>query len=513
MLKLLIYFALTWSIHLQRMFSMASEIPSSDFEQIIKSKSFIDKTLLIRDFFLFHAKEGTFVVLTYPRKFGKSTNMNMLRRFVEIDFYRDTGKLKIENESFNHLIFKNKTLRLKIRPFAEMYDKHFQKYPVVHLDLFGIVGKNPDDTFKGLQRALYNCFVPYSWLWRFLREKYAVPGKGTYYSNVTASQKHDFEVGTRIIRKESDKLDVKVALQVLARTLKNHFKKKVFFFMDNFDAMLIDGITSQSNRTKILDVNSLMISLLQDFIKKDFAQDNIAYGFLTGISDVPVETFYSKFDHVKNYSFLQEHYFTPYYGFVESEMATLYRRYDVPKTEQQQIANYYDGYRISSYFPHIYNTYSIVNLFADDKRTLANYWARTGRITHFYGFLRYGMIRKSISHLLFANGTLNKLIHPMPDPEQVLMYLKSLFSMQNCKSRTWGRKRTAGIDCDLVLFNYFFKVLWENGYLTTTDKQDFYRIPNTEIYEDFEYLFIFYYGVEKDFPEIAKSLNSSFIGA
>ncbi|RZC41314.1 AAA-ATPase like domain containing protein, partial [Asbolus verrucosus] len=51
---------------------------TSKFEEIVKLESFVDKSLFIKAFF--QTKDP--VLVTAPSRFGKSTNMNILKQFL-----------------------------------------------------------------------------------------------------------------------------------------------------------------------------------------------------------------------------------------------------------------------------------------------------------------------------------------------------------------------------------------------------------------------------------------------
>lgn len=67
---------------------------SSDFAEIATTASFVDKSMFIKTF----VEDKEVVVITAPNHFGKSTNVNMLKRFVTIavvdyyKFYDSSGK-------------------------------------------------------------------------------------------------------------------------------------------------------------------------------------------------------------------------------------------------------------------------------------------------------------------------------------------------------------------------------------------------------------------------------------
>ena len=54
---------------------------TSDYNKIRESTAFVDKTMLIKE--IVYSRDKV-LLITCPRRFGKSTNMNMIKRFLEL---------------------------------------------------------------------------------------------------------------------------------------------------------------------------------------------------------------------------------------------------------------------------------------------------------------------------------------------------------------------------------------------------------------------------------------------
>lgn len=90
---------------------------------------FVDKSLMIKELL---DGEGKVLLLTRPRRFGKTLNLSMLRRFFE-DERTEKGE-KIDNR----FVFEG----LAITKCGEKYLGHQQQYPVISLSLKS--AKQPD---------------------------------------------------------------------------------------------------------------------------------------------------------------------------------------------------------------------------------------------------------------------------------------------------------------------------------------------------------------------------------
>lgn len=101
---------------------------TSDFGDVVIVYVFVEKTMLIKAIL-----EGTDkILITALSRFGKSTNMNMLKKFVEIQV-DEKGKPIDEQFSSNYKIFKD----LQIFRNIDFLKKHFNQWPVIYVNFTG----------------------------------------------------------------------------------------------------------------------------------------------------------------------------------------------------------------------------------------------------------------------------------------------------------------------------------------------------------------------------------------
>ncbi len=109
-----------------------------DFKRIVQENYvFIDKTLFIKD--IMENKSGV-ILITRPRRFGKTMGMSMLEHFLKI--------------SGDASIFKG----LKIEQHPEFCIKHQNKYPVIFLSFKDIKALNFKDCFTGFKEVFKNLY-------------------------------------------------------------------------------------------------------------------------------------------------------------------------------------------------------------------------------------------------------------------------------------------------------------------------------------------------------------------
>ena len=109
-----------------------------DFKEIIdKDGYFVDKTLMIKKLIESSAKVTLF---TRPRRFGKTLNQFMIRRFFEDERTRSGERID------NGYLFDG----LKIAECGEEIMKHSQQYPVIFLSLKSAKQPNFEEAYKKL---------------------------------------------------------------------------------------------------------------------------------------------------------------------------------------------------------------------------------------------------------------------------------------------------------------------------------------------------------------------------
>ena len=104
------------------------DFTTSDFAKLVKTTLFVDNTLMIKDIF----SESSRILITAPQQFGKSVNMDMMKRFLEIEM--DGGMPKaVRKTTENYKLFRDNKLR--ICNYKKFFKKHFGQNPVIHIDL------------------------------------------------------------------------------------------------------------------------------------------------------------------------------------------------------------------------------------------------------------------------------------------------------------------------------------------------------------------------------------------
>ena len=114
-------------------------IGSTNYKEVCTHYYYLDKTLLIKDVLDDGAK---ILLLTRPRRFGKTLNMDMLRTFFE------------KTDEDTSIYFKNK----KIWQQGEAYTREQGKYPVIYLSLKDIKSSEWETAFGLLKLVIASEF-------------------------------------------------------------------------------------------------------------------------------------------------------------------------------------------------------------------------------------------------------------------------------------------------------------------------------------------------------------------
>ena len=242
-------------------------IDISDFKQVIKSEyTFVDKTLLIKD--VMEEIAGV-ILLTRPRRFGKTLNLSMLRYFLKC------------NEPEEKDLFK----QFAISREKEFCKKHQGQYPVIFLSLKSVYALNYEGAYEGLQSVIRTMYSEH----RYLMED------GTLYED-------EVENYNSILRKQSTKYDIINSIRQLGEYLHRKYKKNAIVLIDEYDTPIQDAYL-KGYYNEMIDI---MRAMLGETLK-----DNpyLEKAILTGITRVSRESMFSSLNNLAKFiRFLDEEY-------------------------------------------------------------------------------------------------------------------------------------------------------------------------------------------------------------
>lgn len=330
----------------------------SDFREIIIEKyQFADKTLLIKEILNDGSKA---IVLTRPRRFGKTLNLSMLYYFLQSNFPQEEW------------LFDG----LAISEDKEFCQAHQNKYPVIFVSFKSVKRESFDEAFADIKRLMAELYDQH----RYLLEGDFLPD----------DQKTTFMA---ILNKTAEKGDIEAALKQLAKHLHRKFNKNPIILIDEYDTPIQEAYLKGYYADMVSSMRVIMGEALKD--------NTLMYkGVITGITRISQESLFSGVNNLKVYSLLNEKY-GQYFGLTEEEVIKL-----IKETNQEipldKIKEWYNGYQVGRYI--LYNPWSIINCLLE-RGELKAYWLNTSNKELIEKLLRESksVIKEQFEELLQGN--------------------------------------------------------------------------------------------------------------
>lgn len=309
-------------------------IGESDFRKLRRNNiDIIDKSQLIIDL----VKDPARVILfPRPRRFGKTTNLSMLRYFFE--------------NSTEDRTYLFDSMRVWQSPEARA---HFQKYPVIWLSLKDVKGDNWEDALNLLRMILQELLLEH-------KELLESP----------ALSKSERDTCREIIDGSADAQTYAAIPKHLSRWLSEHHKTDVVILIDEYDTPIYSAY-SRGYYTPMMD-------FMRAFLGGGLKDNPYLYkGVVTGILRVARESLFSGLNNLAVHSMLDSEYATAF-GFTEAEVADICDRLGAPEL-LEGMRQMYNGYEVDplSKAISIYNPWSVLNCAKDPLHRLIPHWRNT----------------------------------------------------------------------------------------------------------------------------------------
>lgn len=298
------------------------------FASIREANSFyIDKTDFIRQWW---ESQDVATLITRPRRFGKSLNLNMLECFFS-EKYRGEGELFRGLSIWNH----------------EKYREIQGTYPVIFFSFADIKGQ----TFTSAREAI--CQV--------IQDLYAEFGFLKESERLSQEEKDYFSLVTSMM---SDAVAA-MSLKRLSMCLHSYYGKKVLIFLDEYDTPLQEAYMYGFWD----ELTGFMRGLFNSTFKTN---PYLERALLTGITRVSKESIFSDLNNLTVITTTSEQY-ADCFGFTETEVFDALEKYGM-SDRQIEVQTWYDGFSFGNK-KDIYNPWSITCFLKEKK--LRPYWANT----------------------------------------------------------------------------------------------------------------------------------------
>ena len=301
-------------------------VGNQSFESIREKDNFyVDKTLFIREWW---DSDDAVTLITRPRRFGKTLNMNMLECFFS-NKYKDRGDL------FDGLeIWRD-----------EKYRELQGTYPVIFLSFASIKQVRYDETVIKIKDELIRIYNEYDYIMK----------SGIYNAN-EKMQYQSVCVGM------SDTV-AQEALKNLSNYLSRYYGKKVIILLDEYDTPMQEAYVNGYWEELVGFTRSLFNSTFK-------TNPYLERAIMTGITRVSKESIFSDLNNLEIVTTLSTKYETSF-GFTEKEVFNALDEQGLPD-EKEDVKKWYDGF-IFGKQKDIYNPWSIINFL--DKKEYNTYWA------------------------------------------------------------------------------------------------------------------------------------------
>ena len=250
-----------------------------DFKTIVKQNYyFVDKTRYLKS--VFQEDSSQVLLITRPRRFGKTLTMNMFEAFLSLNYNEP-------NDLSEHIeLFKDKEI-YKDKEFCENF---MGKFPVILISFKGAYADTYTDAYKRIAQLMYDTAFKYS----FLLDS----------SRLTSLEKDEYRelLDKKTLSKLSSLATLSSSLNKLAKLLFRHFNQKVILLIDEYDVPLAKA-ASNKYYGKIRTLISLLFGdALKDSDK--YVQKAVVTGCLrvakesifTGVNNFRVNTVFNSED-------------------------------------------------------------------------------------------------------------------------------------------------------------------------------------------------------------------------
>ena len=303
-------------------------IGKQDFVSLRENHYFyIDKTDFIRQWW---ENADDITLITRPRRFGKTLNMNMLNCFFSRQ-YENRGDL-----------FKGLSIWTDQR-----YQKLQGSYPVIFISFADVKQNNYKDAIQKIKNIIVDVYRQH----RYLNKE----------DCFTENEKQQMME----ITEKMDDVTAQDALKNLSSYLNLLYGKKVLIFLDEYDTPMqeayINGYWDE--------FTGFMRSLFNATFKTN---PYLERAIMTGITRVSKESVFSDLNNLTVITTTSDQY-ADCFGFTEEEVFKTLDQFGM-SDKKQIVKQWYDGFSFGP-FKDIYNPWSITNYLKEKK--LRPYWAST----------------------------------------------------------------------------------------------------------------------------------------
>ena len=406
---------------------MALNIPVgiSNFTEIRSNNYYyVDKTNLIYE--LLQSPGTEVIMITRPRRFGKTLAMSMLESFFDI---RKASKVLFEG--------------LDIMSHQSLCEEWMNKWPVIFVSFRQVDGLDFDSACAMLSSVIAELFNEHLYL---LDDERITEYQRKTFRNIAAG--------------EATQTELKNSLRLLTTLMNLYYDRQVILLIDEYDVPIAKANAGGYYR-QMLDMMKGLMQALKDNCALKFA-------VVTGCLKIAKESIFTGTNNFVSDS-VADSRLTEYFGFVQSEVDEILKDADI-FNQSENIRKWYDGYHfgdVDVYCPWDVMNY-LLELQHNPQAKPVSYWKNTSDNAIIRSFIDHSgsSITKKLENLMAGETIVQRV-----DENLTYDYLHS------SEDNLWSM---------LYLTGYLTKARNEQTDEVLPDGAIALMIPNEEIRDIFE---------------------------
>ncbi len=309
-------------------------VGTSNFEKIrSQGYYYVDKTGMIKE--ILTERTPMVMLITRPRRFGKTLGMSMLEAFFDI---RKDHRALFEG--------------LEIASHPALCAAWMNQYPTVFITLRQVEGLNFQDAYGQL---LYEIALLYQ--------------EHAYVLDGASMSEPEKQLYRRLMNREADRTDVLRSIEFLTQVLHKHYGRKVILLMDEYDVPVAKANTNGYYQ-EMLDVMKGLMRAVKDNASLQFA-------IITGCLKIAKESIFTGTNNFVSDSILHAR-LGEYFGFLQEEVDRILEDANV-SDRADRVKSWYDGYHFGD--SDVYCPWDVMNymleLQRDPQAEPVSYWKNT----------------------------------------------------------------------------------------------------------------------------------------
>lgn len=393
----------------------------SDFERIRElNYYYVDKTGLIKT--LLQGEMDQVMLITRPRRFGKTMAMNMVASFLDIR--------KDSKELFDGL---------EISKEKEICKNWMNQYPTLFLSLKDVDGTTFENAFNMLKFVISS-----------------LCSQNSYLETGENIRENEKDIFSRLRSQTASITDIKGSIVTIMNMMQSYYEKPVILLIDEYDVPIAKASNNGYYKGMLEVIKGMLSTALKD-------NSSLKFAVITGCLKIAKESIFTGTNNFVSDTISSTRY-NEYYGFTQQDVDKLLADAEIEE-KADLIKEWYDGYNFGEF--EVYCPWDVMNYLRDLQNDLnarpVSYWKNTSDNAIIRSFIDYtgAAIRKKLE-VLIAGGSICQKI------EEDLTY----DYLHSSEDNVWSI---------LYLTGYLTKVGERDK-----DGQIELRIPNKEVKEIFE---------------------------